>query len=355
MSHESQVVYAVPTHLREREPFAFGRTVGEVAKLVAIGFVAAQILSSDALPALSALTGGDPVLCDRRGVGACPDSAPTTGRLAWTCFPVWGDAATARLALRAAWTWPSSNEVRRIGQARLVRARAGSCAVDTACERWCRGRSLLAALSQGWSLDMRALASVQDTSLDVVWIHDRVVCLGHRLSDRCYRGALAVEGPPEAFAQEIERVQPMLDGFAGFLNAFGQPSIGAPSAIQILVRAEPGDLSEYATRLEARAARLPPELAQSSAGGCSLGASDRSCSRSVTSPRVRGGSGGVTAGRGPCRQAGHRRVSSWALVSRRARTGRIGSSRNTSIASASIWASGSRGPACWRGAWMTPR
>ena len=39
---DDQVVYAVPTHLREREPFAFGRTVGEVAKLVAIGFVAAR-------------------------------------------------------------------------------------------------------------------------------------------------------------------------------------------------------------------------------------------------------------------------------------------------------------------------
>ena len=88
-----------------------------------------------------------------------------------------------------------------------------------------------------------------------------MVCIGRRLSDRCYRGALAVEGPAEAFAQEIERVQPMLDGFAGFLNAFGQPSIGAPTTVQILVRAEPGDLSEYATRLEARAADLPPELA----------------------------------------------------------------------------------------------
>jgi hypothetical protein len=108
---------------------------------------------------------------------------------------------------------------------------------------------------------MRALASVQGTSLDVVWIRDRVACLGHRLSDRCYRSALAVEGPPEAFAQEIERVQPMLDGFAGFLNAFGQPSISPPAAVQILVRAEPGDLSEYASRLEARAKHLPPDLA----------------------------------------------------------------------------------------------
>jgi hypothetical protein len=108
---------------------------------------------------------------------------------------------------------------------------------------------------------MRGLASVQDTSLDVVWIRDRVVCLGHRSSDRCYRSALAVEGPPEAFAQEAERVQPLLDGFAGFLNAFGQPSVGPPSAVQILVRAEPGDLSQYATRLETRAKELPRELA----------------------------------------------------------------------------------------------
>lgn len=52
MSRESGIVYAVPTHLREREPFAFGRTVGEVAKLVAIGFVAAQLVSSNELPGL---------------------------------------------------------------------------------------------------------------------------------------------------------------------------------------------------------------------------------------------------------------------------------------------------------------
>jgi hypothetical protein len=59
---------------------------------------------------------------------------------------------------------------------------------------------------------MTGLASVQDTSLDVVWIRDCVVCLGHRLNDRCYRSVLAIEGPPQAFAQEIERVQPLLDG-----------------------------------------------------------------------------------------------------------------------------------------------
>jgi hypothetical protein len=50
MSVESRTVYSVPTHLQEREPFAFGRTVGEIAKLVAIGFVAARLVSSNDLP-----------------------------------------------------------------------------------------------------------------------------------------------------------------------------------------------------------------------------------------------------------------------------------------------------------------
>ena len=50
MSHESGVIYSVPTHLQEREPFAFGRTVGEVAKLVAIGFAATQLAGSNDVP-----------------------------------------------------------------------------------------------------------------------------------------------------------------------------------------------------------------------------------------------------------------------------------------------------------------
>jgi hypothetical protein len=66
MSDERAVVYAVPTHLREREPFAFGRTVGEVAKLVAIGFVAAQVFGWDGLPAVLRL----PAACVVFAVGA---------------------------------------------------------------------------------------------------------------------------------------------------------------------------------------------------------------------------------------------------------------------------------------------
>ena len=52
MSELSPVVYSVPTHLREREPFAFGRTLGEVARLVVVGFVAARLVGSDGLPAV---------------------------------------------------------------------------------------------------------------------------------------------------------------------------------------------------------------------------------------------------------------------------------------------------------------
>jgi hypothetical protein len=51
MSAQSPVVYAVPTHLQEREPFAFGRTLGEVARLVVVGCVAARLVGSDQLPA----------------------------------------------------------------------------------------------------------------------------------------------------------------------------------------------------------------------------------------------------------------------------------------------------------------
>ncbi len=51
MSGQASIVYTVPTHLREPEPFAFGRTVGEIAKLVVIGFAAVRLVGADGLPA----------------------------------------------------------------------------------------------------------------------------------------------------------------------------------------------------------------------------------------------------------------------------------------------------------------
>ena len=46
---EHPPVYAVPTHLEQREPFAFGRTVGEIARLAVVGFVAARLIGADEL------------------------------------------------------------------------------------------------------------------------------------------------------------------------------------------------------------------------------------------------------------------------------------------------------------------
>ena len=50
MADDSRALFTVPTHIQEREPFAFGRTVGEIAKLVAIGFLVARVVSSNDLP-----------------------------------------------------------------------------------------------------------------------------------------------------------------------------------------------------------------------------------------------------------------------------------------------------------------
>jgi len=55
MSDQS-MIYAAPTHLREREPFAFGRTAGELAKLVVIGFIAARLTVSTDFPIALRLT-----------------------------------------------------------------------------------------------------------------------------------------------------------------------------------------------------------------------------------------------------------------------------------------------------------
>lgn len=106
------------------------------------------------------------------------------------------------------------------------------------------------------------LASLQETTLDLAWIRDGVVCLGNRQANQLYRAVLGVQGPPEAFAREVERIRPLLDGFASFLNALGQPGVVPPTALQALVLAEPTDLTDYAARLERRAAVLPPQLAR---------------------------------------------------------------------------------------------
>jgi hypothetical protein len=49
---EDRAIYAVPTHLRQREPMAFGLTVGELAKLLVAGFASARVALSPELPLL---------------------------------------------------------------------------------------------------------------------------------------------------------------------------------------------------------------------------------------------------------------------------------------------------------------
>ena len=105
---------------------------------------------------------------------------------------------------------------------------------------------------------MATLASIQETTLDVAWIRDGVICFGNRPAERCYRAVLTTEGPPEAFAVEADRVQPAVDAYASFLNGLAYP-------IQVLVRALPIDLASYARRLEDRAADLPPRWQQARA------------------------------------------------------------------------------------------
>jgi len=47
---EQPVVYPVPTHLTTREPFVFGRSLDEFAKLIAVACVALKLAFSDGLP-----------------------------------------------------------------------------------------------------------------------------------------------------------------------------------------------------------------------------------------------------------------------------------------------------------------
>src|SRR5438309_371811 len=134
----------------------------------------------------------------------------------------------------------------------MVRARTCSGPLGGARRcHWRQRRQRRRRFQRSGGIGMKPMASVQDTSVDVVWIRGCVVALGHRAADRCYRAA---------FAREVERVQPLLAGFAGFLNALSQASVLPPSGLQVLVRAERADLSAYAARLEGRALALPRPL-----------------------------------------------------------------------------------------------
>ena len=131
---------------------------------------------------------------------------------------------------------------------------------------------------------MATLASIQETTLDVAWIRDGVICFGNRPAEHCYRAVLTTEGPPEAFAVEADRVQPAVDAFASFLNGLAYP-------IQVLVRALPIDLASYASASRTgrriyhprwRQARAPTRCGRDKrdpVSGCSTGAPLWCCRR----------------------------------------------------------------------------
>jgi hypothetical protein len=97
------------------------------------------------------------------------------------------------------------------------------------------------------------LSSIQETTLDLLWIADGAVCFAGSKRAPLYRAVLAVAGPPEAFAGS-EHAERALSGYAAVLNGLEHP-------LQLLTRTEDMDVAAYAARWENAAARLPADLA----------------------------------------------------------------------------------------------
>jgi hypothetical protein len=96
-------------------------------------------------------------------------------------------------------------------------------------------------------------SSIQETTLDLLWIADSVACFAGVGKRQLYRAVLSLAGPPEAFAGS-EHAERALAGYAAVLNGLEHP-------VQFLVRGEALDISGYADRWETAALRLPPVLA----------------------------------------------------------------------------------------------
>src|SRR5437870_8491546 len=98
-------------------------------------------------------------------------------------------------------------------------------------------------------------ASIQATTLDLLWIHDSVVCFaGARVGAPLFRAVLALDGPahtPRALAAGDPGA---LAGYRALLGHLDHP-------LQVLVRTEPVDATVRAARWETRAATLSPPLA----------------------------------------------------------------------------------------------
>jgi hypothetical protein len=98
-------------------------------------------------------------------------------------------------------------------------------------------------------------ASAQETTLDLLWISEGVVCFaGGRAGGLLYRALLALEGPahtPRALASADSGA---LAGYRALLNGLDCP-------VQVVVHPQPLDTSTYAARWERRASELPAALA----------------------------------------------------------------------------------------------
>jgi hypothetical protein len=97
-------------------------------------------------------------------------------------------------------------------------------------------------------------SSIQETTLDLLWIDNGVVCFAGTKSAPLYRAVLAVAGPPEAFAGS-EHADRALAGYGAVLNGLEHP-------LHLLMRSEEMDVAAYAARWDTAAGRLPSPLAE---------------------------------------------------------------------------------------------
>ena len=104
--------------------------------------------------------------------------------------------------------------------------------------------------------ETRRRASIQATTLDLLWISGGVVCFaGPRPDAQLYRAILAVTGPPQTPRGLAESEAGALAGYRALLGGLDHP-------VQILVRPELLDAGAEATRWDTRAAALQPPLAE---------------------------------------------------------------------------------------------
>jgi hypothetical protein len=102
--------------------------------------------------------------------------------------------------------------------------------------------------------EMRRRASIQATTLDLLWISGSVVCFaGPRPEAPLYRAVVAASGPPQTPRGLAESGAGALAGYRAMLGGLDHP-------IQVLVRPEAFDAAGEAARWETRAAALPPPL-----------------------------------------------------------------------------------------------